>query len=140
LSRIYQRHLLQKLRESVKTKATLHSPPFPADRLHELTTFRKFDNEITAPLHGFRDVDDYYAKSSSKQFLKSIQIPTLLLQAIDDPFLPASVLPDSDELSASVAMELSSRGGHVGFVSGSNPLQPHYWLEERIVQHLNEYR
>jgi predicted alpha/beta-fold hydrolase len=140
LSRIYQRHLLHKLRESVTAKAVLHSPPFPVDRLHELTTFHKFDNEITAPLHGFRDVDDYYARSSSKQFLKNIQIPTLLLQAIDDPFLPAGALPDSDELSTSITMELSERGGHVGFVSGSNPLQPRYWLEERIVQHLNEYR
>ncbi|MCG6899405.1 MAG: hydrolase [Gammaproteobacteria bacterium] len=139
LSRIYQRHLLQKLRESVTAKAVLHSPPFPLDRLRELSTFRKFDNEITAPLHGFRDVDDYYARSSSKQFLKNIQIPTLLLQAIDDPFLPASALPTNDELSAFVTMELSKRGGHVGFVSGSNPLQPHYWLEERILQHLNEH-
>jgi predicted alpha/beta-fold hydrolase len=140
LSRIYQRHLLNKLRASVTAKAVLHTPPFPVDRLHELNTFHKFDNEITAPLHGFRNVDDYYAKSSSKQFLKCIEIPTLLLQALDDPFLPASALPDNDELSASVTMELSENGGHVGFISGSNPLRPHYWLEERIVQHLNEHR
>jgi len=140
LSRIYQRHLLNKLRVSVTAKAALHRPPFPLDRLQELNTFHKFDNEITAPLHGFRGVDEYYAKSSSKQFLGSIEIPTLLLQAIDDPFLPASTLPDKDELSHSITMELSQHGGHVGFVTGSNPLQPRYWLEERILQHLEGYR
>lgn len=140
LSRIYQRHLLKKLRASVTGKARLHAAPYSLDRLHELNTFHKFDNEITAPLHGFRDVDDYYAKSSSKQFLKSIRIPTLLLQAIDDPFLPASALPDGDALSPSITMELSARGGHVGFVSGTNPLRPRYWLEERILQHLETHR
>jgi predicted alpha/beta-fold hydrolase len=136
LSRIYQRHLLNKLRLSVTEKAALHPPPVSLHRLHELNTFHKFDNEITAPLHGFRDVDDYYAKSSSKQFLESIETETLLLQAIDDPFLPAGALPDKDELSPSITMELSDHGGHVGFVSGPNPLQPRYWLEERILQHL----
>lgn len=140
LSRIYQRHLLNKLRGSVTAKAALHRPPFPVDRLQELNTFHKFDNEITAPLHGFRDVDEYYAKSSSKQFLGSIEIPTLLLQAIDDPFLPDSTLPGKDELSHAITMELSQHGGHVGFVTGSNPLQPRYWLEERILQHLERYR
>ena len=140
LSRIYQRYLLKKLRRSVTDKAALHAPPFPLDSLHELNTFHKFDNEITAPLHGFRDVHEYYAKSSSKQFLKMIEIPTLLLQAVDDPFLPASALPGEDELSPTITLELSGHGGHVGFVTGSNPLRPRYWLEERILQHLHMYR
>lgn len=140
LSRIYQRHLLNKLRASVIAKAARHAPPFPVEQLHELNTFHKFDNEITAPLHGFRDVDDYYARSSSKPFLQHIEVPTLLLQAIDDPFLPANALPQSEELSASTTMELSERGGHVGFIAGANPLRPRYWLEERILQHLNDYR
>jgi len=139
LSRIYQRHLLNKLRVSVTEKAALHPPPYSLHRLHELDTFHKFDNAITAPLHGFRDVHDYYAKSSSKQFLENIEIPTLLLQAVDDPFFPASALPGQDELGSCVTMELSAHGGHVGFVSGSNPLQPRYWLEERILQHLATY-
>jgi len=140
LSRIYQRHLLNKLRVSVTGKAAVHTPPFPLDSLHQLNTFHKFDNEITAPLHGFRDVHEYYTKSSSKQFLNNIKIPTLLLQSVDDPFLPANALPDEDELSPSITLELSGRGGHVGFVTGSNPLRPGYWLEERILQHLDEHR
>ena len=136
LSRIYQRHLLDKLRNSVRKKAARHPPPVPVENLHELQTFRQFDDQITAPLHGFRDVDDYYTQSSSKQFLKDIRTPTLVIQAEDDPFLPADALPVDSELSPSVTLELSSRGGHVGFISGANPLKPQYWLEQRILQFL----
>jgi hypothetical protein len=140
LSRIYQHHLLQKLRESVLAKARLHAMPFPVERLAELRTFRQFDHAITAPLHGFSGVDDYYNHSSSKPFLKSITIPTLMLQARDDPFLPEAALPDEAELGSTVTLEISRRGGHVGYVSGWNPLQPTYWLEQRILQHLATFR
>ena len=139
-SRIYQHHLLKRLRDSVTIKATRHEPPFPLDRLDELDSFHKFDNEVTAPLHGFRDVDDYYASSSSKQFLKRIEIPTLLLQAVDDPFLPSEALPKSDELGPAVTLELARHGGHVGFVTGGNPFKPRYWLEERALHHLERHR
>lgn len=140
LSRIYQHHLVRKLRSSAGRKARFHALPWPVERLGELQTFRRFDNEITAPLNGFRDVDDYYARASSKQYLKSIQVPTLLLQARDDPFLPASALPCDEDLSPAVNLELSRRGGHVGFVSGCNPLRPQYWLERRILRHLRSFR
>ena len=136
ISRIYQHYLVKKLHSSARRKACLHQLPWPPERIHELRTFHRFDNEITAPLNGFRDVDDYYARASSKQFLKSIQVPTLLIQARDDPFLPASALPQNDDLSPVVTLELSRRGGHVGFVSGGNPMRPQYWLEQRVVQHL----
>ena len=139
-SRIYQHHLLKRLRDSVTIKATRHEPPFPLDRLDELDSFHKFDNEVTAPLHGFRDVDDYYARSSSKQFLKRIEVPTLLLQAADDPFLPPEALPKSDELGPAVTLELARHGGHVGFVTGGNPFKPRYWLEERALHHLKRHR
>ena len=136
LSRIYQHHLVKKLHAAAKRKAALHPLPWPAEHIHELRTFRRFDNEITAPLNGFRDVDDYYNRASSKQYLKSIRVPTLLIQARDDPFLPAAALPQDDDLSPSVTLELSRQGGHVGFVSGNNPLHPQYWLEQRVIRHL----
>lgn len=135
-SRIYQQHLLTRLRSSVTRKAERHQPPFPLERLHELDNFHKFDDAITAPLHGFADVDDYYARSSSRQYLGTITIPTLLLQAADDPFLPVDALPGADELGPGVTLELARHGGHVGFVSGRNPLHPRYWLETRILEHL----
>jgi predicted alpha/beta-fold hydrolase len=136
LSRIYRNYLLQKLRKSAICKAALHSPLYPVNRLHELRSFRAFDNAITAPLHGFDDVDDYYSRASSKQFLQHIRIPTLILQSADDPFLPASALPRADELAPAVTLELSPQGGHVGFISGNYPLAPVYWLEQRITQQL----
>ena len=139
-SRIYQHHLLKRLRDSVTIKATRHEPPFPLDRLDELDSFHKFDNEVTAPLHGFRDVHDYTAESSSKQVLKRNEIPTLLLQAVDDPFLPPEALPKSDELGPAVTLELARHGGHVGFVTGGNPFKPRYWLEERALHHLQRHR
>lgn len=140
VSRIYQNHLLRSLRESVTIKSKQHTLPFPADRLAELRTFRQFDNAITAPLHGFNSVDDYYEQSSSKQFLRHIAIPTLLLQAQDDPFLPESALPLESELGQSVTLEMARSGGHVGFITGHNPFRPVYWLEQRITQHLAAYR
>jgi hypothetical protein len=138
LSRIYQRHLLKKLRTSVRSKAVRHPPPLALNRLHELRTFRQFDDRITAPLHGFRDVDDYYTQSSSKQYLKTIHTPTLIIQASDDPFLPPAALPRDADLAAAVTLELSSHGGHVGFIAGANPFKPRYWLEQRILRHLAE--
>ena len=139
LSRIYQRHLLKKLNAAVLRKASLHPPPYPLERLQELRTFRQFDNAITAPLNGFRDVDDYYGRSSCGQYLREIRTPTLIIQAQDDPFLPEAALPSEDDLGPAVTLELARRGGHVGFITGSNPLRPRYWLEQRILQHLSEY-
>jgi hypothetical protein len=137
ISRIYQHHLLKKLHNSVRRKARFHPLPWPAECIHELSTFRRFDNEITAPLNGFHDVNDYYTRASSKQYLKSIQVPTLLIQACDDPFLPVSALPKNSELGSAVTLELSRCGGHVGFVSGNNPFDPQYWLEQRIIRYLH---
>jgi hypothetical protein len=137
LSRIYQHHLVRKLRNAVRSKATIHPPPIPLQRLGELRTFRQFDDAITAPLHGFRDVDDYYTRSSSKQYLKDIRAPTLVIHAADDPFIPAAALPGNSELSPTVTLEISPHGGHVGFVAGRNPVTPRYWLEPRIIAHLH---
>jgi predicted alpha/beta-fold hydrolase len=139
LSRIYRNHLLARLRQSVVVKSAIHPSPVALQRLRTLRSFHAFDNAITAPLHGFRDVDDYYQHSSSKQFLKHIKVPTLILQARDDPFLPGRALPGADELSEQVTLELAQRGGHVGFVAGSHPCRPVYWLEQRISTHLDSY-
>ena len=92
----------------------------------------QFDDLVTAPLHGFADAADYYAQCSSAGFLGSITTPTLLIQSTDDPIIPESTLPGVRELPSSVTMQLSRKGGHVGFVSASET----DWLERRIVAHL----
>ncbi|MEZ5543078.1 MAG: hydrolase [Pseudomonadota bacterium] len=139
LSRIYRNHLLGKLRQSVSAKAARHDPPVPLHALRGLRSFRAFDAAVTAPLHGFAGVDDYYSRASSRQYLAAIRVPTLILQARDDPFLPAAALPGAAELAAGVTLELSDHGGHVGFVAGPHPLRPVFWLERRIVEHLAAY-
>jgi hypothetical protein len=138
-SRIYQRYLLNKLRRSYRAKLPAHTMPVSSERLDALDSFRLFDNEVTAPLHGFRDVDDYYGRSGSRQYLQAITTPTLVLHAADDPFVPGDAIPTDSELGSGVTLELSRHGGHVGFVEGGVPFRAHYWLETRICAHLREY-
>ena len=105
--------------------------------VESINTFQAFDHQFTAPLHGFESGEAYYARCSSRQFLPSIEIPTLIIHSKDDPFVFASSIPGEGELSESTQLELAPRGGHVGFVTGS-PLKPRYWLEERIPAWLSE--
>ncbi|HEY8098210.1 MAG TPA: hydrolase [Methylobacter sp.] len=107
--------------------------------LSTINSFWQYDDRVVAKLHGFNDVHDYYRRSSSRQYLKSITVPTLLIQAIDDPFMTKEVLPTQDELSPYVQLEFTRHGGHVGFVSGPIPFRPKYWLEQRITEFLMEH-
>ncbi len=129
-SRLYQWVLLRWLRQSVARKARRLGHDTPP--LKGLRTFRDFDGVITAPLHGFRDADDYYARASCRPYLRHIEVPTLLVQAADDPFLMPGSTPNPDELAPAVHLELSPCGGHVGFISGGTPWAPRFWLEDRL--------
>lgn len=103
--------------------------------LDGMDSFWDFDGRITAPLHGFASAQDYYRRCSSRYFLGEIRLPTLIIQAQNDPFVYPHSLPESNELSASTEFELHQRGGHVGFVEGL-PWRPGYYLERRIPQWL----
>ncbi len=138
-SRVYQWWLLRSLRDSTLTKFQNMPAPVEFGDLARLRTLRDFDDRVTAPLHGFVGVDDYYSKSSSRQYLKGIRIPTLILHARDDPFMTPSVIPEPEELPTSVALEVSEHGGHVGFVAGPYPGRTVYWLEARIPRALDPY-
>jgi len=97
-------------------------------------TFREFDNASTAPLHGFRDADDYYARASSLPFLNAIAVPTLCLSAEDDPFLPLDAVRRAQAAASSeVEFVLPRFGGHTGFIAGSTPWRAQYWAEELMV-------
>ena len=108
-----------------------------AATVKNLDTFTKFDENVTAPLHGYAGADDYYQKCSGLPFLKSIQTPTLVLHALDDPFMNHNVVPKVQELSPYVAYELSRRGGHVGFLTGT-PWRMGSWLQTRIPDFIEE--
>lgn len=140
-SRLYQWHLLRELSASHHRKFK-DLPKLSAINdvdVTQLKTFWEFDNAITAPLHGFKNADDYYEKSSSRQYLAKIKTPTLILHARNDPFTTLNALPEVHEVSKHVSLELSEDGGHVGFVSGKYPWKPIYWLEERIMDYLESY-
>ncbi|MES1934922.1 hydrolase [Salinisphaera hydrothermalis] len=131
-SRLYQTHLINGMREIVEAKVRDGIIERPLPDLRGLRDFPSFDNAITAPLNGFANAMDYYARSSSRSFLKRIRTPTLVLHARDDPFMAPEVVPSADELSDTIRFELSEHGGHVGFVSAGRFGAPVYWLEERI--------
>jgi hypothetical protein len=99
-------------------------------------TFAEFDDAVTAPLHGFADKDEYYDRCSSGQFLAGIERPTLVINSLDDPFMTPDIIPSEDALSDFVTMEVSDRGGHVGFIDGGTPWRPSYYLPRRIIEFL----
>lgn len=138
-SRVYQQHFMRSLCRKVRDKFEIQPAPIKLPVLEELRSLREFDDKVTAPLHGFLNAEDYYQKSSSRQYLKKITIPTLLLQAKDDPFMTMDLLPDPHELSPQVKLELTEQGGHVGFVSGTLPWRAEYWLEKRVPEFLLEH-
>lgn len=137
VSRIYQHHLLSRMKQKYREKYNQRPSPLSVD-LASLKSFRAFDDQVTAPLHGFSGVDDYYQRSSSRQYVPLIRVPTLLLHAIDDPFMYPTTVPSEDELPSCVVLELSEKGGHVGFVSGSSPLSAQYPIDQRIIEWLGQ--
>lgn len=138
-SKIYQQYLLNSLKKATARKKSLLTSKIDFQHSQSVTTIYHFDDSVTAPLHGFKDAEDYYARSSSRQYLKHICLPTLLLHAKDDPFMTMGVIPSHDELSAYTTLELSSSGGHVGFVSGHWPWSAKYWLEHRLLAFFSDY-
>ena len=133
-SRVYQAYLLKSMVNNLLVK--MRNMDYgkllkvTESQIKQFKNFRDFDEHITAPLHGFLDADDYYQKCSSRNFLKSIATPTLVVHAKDDPFMHKSVLPDADFLSLNVCLEVSEKGGHVGFMQGT-PWRPKIWMQQR---------
>ncbi len=137
-SRLYQRRLVGSMRRKFASKFASRPAPIDPGALHRLRSFRAFDDAITAPLHGFRDAVDYYERASCRPFLRRIAVPTLIVHADDDPFVPPSAIPQAAELAPPVTLELTRGGGHVAFLSGRVPWRSQYWCEARIVSHLLE--
>jgi predicted alpha/beta-fold hydrolase len=136
-SKIYQYVLLKSLKKSLLYKyKTFNMKSLIKNgekQIKQIKTFWEFDDIYTAPIHGFKTAKNYYKKCSSKQFLKDIKTPTLIIHAKDDPFMSIEILPTADELSQDVKLELYQNGGHVGFISGTI-FSPKYWLEDRILE------
>lgn len=137
---VYDRAFLGSLRRKALTKLERYPDLFDRERLVRARNIFEFDDCVTAPVHGFRDARDYYSQSSSIGYLPRIRVPTFLLSAIDDPFLPASVLDEVRAIASASAflhLEVTARGGHVGFVEGRVPWRARYYAEARAFRFLD---
>jgi predicted alpha/beta-fold hydrolase len=129
---IYTRHFLATLKPKALAKETAFPGIYAAAQVRAARTFYEFDNLVTAPLHGYRDTDDYWTRASSGPWLERIRVPTLVINARNDPFLPEHALEAAARKAAqSVVLEFPRSGGHAGFLSGPFPGR-HTWLPQRL--------
>ena len=139
-ARVYTQAFLRSLKEKAVAKiAQFPDLPVNAPAAARARTLWEFDDVMTAPMHGFRDAADYYARSSSLGWLDSVRRPALLLNAVDDPFLPPDVLDDVRRIAGgnpALQMEFPPHGGHVGFVSGATPWRSFYFAESCVATFL----
>ncbi len=138
LSRLYQAYLLRRMKASARARMRrLGALPVAPECMEHARSFREFDDRVTAPLHGFRDADDYYGRSSSALWLADIGIPALILHARDDPFLGPAGVPAGQGAGPGVELATSTHGGHVGFIGCGRSGLPVRWLERRIPEWLS---
>ncbi len=143
-AKVYQNYLLKPLKQSLLAKYKKFNMQellgIDEQRVKEIKTVRKFDELYTAKIHGFASSEDYYERCSARQFLKDIRTPTLIIHALDDPFMTPEILPNSNEVSEFVTLDISPCGGHVGFVGGFFEVE--YWLEGRVWNffHITSYK
>lgn len=129
----YMRRFLRDMGAKMRTKARQFPGQVDLAPLAGMTTFQQFDDAFTGPIHGFRDAEDYWARCSARQFLPRVRVPTLIVSALDDPFLAPSCFPFAEaEASEWVTLEAPAHGGHVGFVSRGAD----YWSERRTAEFL----
>jgi predicted alpha/beta-fold hydrolase len=134
-NRIYLRRFLSRLLPKIKAKAVRFPTGLDTSKSHQIRTLREFDNLYTAPVHGFRDAEDYWARSSARQYLQGIRVPALLLNARDDPFLTSESFPYLEaEKNPDFFLEAPKWGGHVGFIDSASNFRR--WHESRCVEFL----
>ncbi|MFT4172949.1 MAG: alpha/beta fold hydrolase [Rhodocyclaceae bacterium] len=138
-NKVYTRHFLRTLQAAAQFKAQNHPGLFDATRAASARTLYEFDDAYTAPMHGFGTAVEYWRRASSKPLLRGIAVPTLILNARNDPFMPREVLPGRHEVSPTVVLEQPAEGGHVGFASG--PFPGHIeWLPRRLLAFFEDAR
>lgn len=137
LAKWQNRVFMWKFLRDLKEKMTIKSQRFPhlvsVEGFDDIRTFKQFDDRYTAPLHGFRDAEDYWAQSSSLRYLPHLRVPTLLVNARNDPFLSPECFPQ--QLAAGhefLHLEMPGSGGHVGFIQHTDDQT--YWMEQRAMR------
>ena len=129
---VYTRHFLTTLKPKSLDMAARFPGRLDAARIRRARTMWEFDEVVTAPLHGFAGADDYWRRASSRPWLGAIRVPTLVLNARNDPFIPAESLASRAEASDRVLIEKPAEGGHAGFPGGRFPGHVD-WLPRRLL-------
>jgi len=137
-ARFYGRHLTRLMLNRLRRKFRI-TPPTSMPPMAKIRSIRDFDEHVTAPLHGFHGAMDYYERNSCIGGLGRISVPTLILNALDDPLIPRDSLPGNGTLSPQVTLELSEHGGHIGFVERNGLGLPRFWLEGRALQFIDSH-
>lgn len=135
---VYTRSFLRTLKRKSLAKLAQHPGLFDRERMLASRTFFDFDEFVTAPMHGFRSCYDYWERSSSRGYLRGVRVPTLVLNALNDPFLPARALATRADVSDCVTLEYPREGGHVGFITGPFPGR-FDWLPRRLLRFFQEH-
>ncbi|WP_242665821.1 YheT family hydrolase [Paraburkholderia ginsengiterrae] len=135
---VYTRSFLKTLKQKAEQKLIQFPGLFDRDAMLATRTMGQFDNVVTAPLHGFRDTNDYWSSATTRPLLPHIQVPTLVLNARNDPFLPAEALPSRHDVSAAVELDQPEHGGHAGFMTGPFPGRID-WLSQRVFGYLERH-
>ncbi len=131
-NRIYMKRFLRLLREKVRMKMVAYPEEINDDRYNQLKNFKDFDDRYTAPLHGFDSAEDYWQKCSCRPWLGTIDVPTLIVNSWDDPFLQGGCYPLAEcRTNPNLTLEITRHGGHVGFVGERGSRK--YWSEQRAV-------
>ena len=131
-SLLYAKRFLVTLKAGSEAKLARFPDLFDGRRMRAAKTLYAFDDAVTAPVHGFKDAADYWRRASSKPWLGGIRLPALVLNALNDPFLPRQALPMPGQVANSVRLDYTVGGGHVGFVSGAFPGHLD-WLPRRLL-------
>ena len=132
---VYTASFMRSFHAKTREKARAYPGFVDLETALRAQTFAAYDRAVTAPLHGFADEVDYWTRASSGPYLSRIRRPTLLVNAVDDPFIPERSLPDPSALPECVQAEFVPRGGHVGFVEGP-PWRTRSWAERRAAEYL----
>ncbi len=137
LNHLYTWHFLKRLKARMRRMRAAHPARLGHLDLSGIRSLRAFDDRVTAPLHGFRDAEDYWRMSAAKPYLRHIAVPTLIVHAQNDPFMPASAMAQPDEVSPAVTLDYPVQGGHAGFPCGPFPGRLD-WLPRRLLTFFDE--
>ena len=133
---LYTKMFLATMKKKGQDKLSQFPTLFDGEAMHRARNLYEFDNVVTAPLHGYRDTDDYWSRGSAKPVMPHITVPTLVVNALNDPFIPPASLPRGAEVSRHVHLEYPATGGHVGFVARPFPGDLD-WLPRRLLHHFD---